>query len=121
MTRVGLTVKCATLQAFMNDGKPVNGVTPDSRVDRAVADGKVEVVQTVAARQRLGTSEHAEYYTGEGKIVLTGGRPYLKDSKEGDANGDNVTYFTNDDRLIIDGSPKKKIEGHIIRNPKGKS
>jgi lipopolysaccharide export system protein LptA len=115
MVRVGLTVKCTTLQAYMNDGKPVDGKTPDSRIDRALADGKVEIVQIVAPRQRVGTSEHGEYYTEEGKIVLTGGHPYLKDTKEGDATGDNVTYFTNDDKLIIDGSPKKKVAGHIIR------
>jgi lipopolysaccharide export system protein LptA len=120
MVRSGLTVKCVTLQAFMNDGKPVDGKTPDSRIDRATADGKVEVVQSVPPRQRIGTSEHAEYYTGEGKIVLTGGQPYLKDTKEGDAHGDDVTYFTNDDKLIIDGAPKTKVQGNIIR-AKGKS
>jgi lipopolysaccharide transport protein LptA len=115
MVRTGLTVKCATLQAFMNDGKPVNGKTPDSRIDRALADGKVEIVQVNAARQRVGTSEHGEYYTEEGKIILTGGRPYLKDSKTGDATGDKLTYFTNDDKLIFDGKTKEKVEGHILR------
>ena len=87
----------------------------DSRTDRTLADGSVEVVQVAAARQRRGTSDHGEYYTEEGKIILTGGRPYLKDTKEGDAHGENVTYFTNDDKLIIDGKPKDKVEGHILR------
>ena len=115
MVRAGLTVKCATLQAYMNDGKPVDGKTPDSRIDRALADGKVEVLQVALARQRIGTSEHGEYYTEEGKIVLTGGRPHVKDSKTGDSTGENLTYFTNDDRIVIDGSPKKIVEGHIVR------
>lgn len=120
MLRVGLTVKCATLQAFMNDGKAVNGKTPDSRIDRAVADGKVEIVQTVAARQRIGTSEHGEYYTEEGKIILTGGRPHVKDSQTGEFDGEKLTYYTNDDKLQGEGGgPKKQIEGHILR--KGKS
>jgi lipopolysaccharide export system protein LptA len=115
MVRAGLTVKSNTLQAFMNDGKPVDGKTPDSRIDRALADGKVEVLQVAAARQRIGTSEHGEYYTEEGRIVLTGGRPHVKDSKTGDSTGENLTYFTNDDRIVIDGSPKKIVEGHIVR------
>lgn len=115
LTRQALTVKCATLQAFLNDGKPVNGKTPDSRIDRASADGKVEIVQNFPGRQRVGTSEHGEYYTEEGKIVLTGGRPYLKDSARGDTQGEKITYFTNDDRLVLDGAPKQKIEGHILR------
>jgi lipopolysaccharide export system protein LptA len=119
MTRVGLTVTCATLQAYMNDGKPVDGKTPDSRIDRALADGKVEIVQIASTRQRVGTSDHGEYYTDEGKIVLTGGRPHLKDSLGGDVTGEKLTYFTNDDKLQGEGVPKKQIEGHIIR--KGKS
>jgi lipopolysaccharide export system protein LptA len=115
LARAGLTVKCATLQAYMNDGKPVDGKTPDSRIDRALADGKVEIVQLAAARQRVGTGDHGEYYTEEGKIILTGGRPHLKDSRTGDATGDKVTYFTNDDRLAVEGAPKKQVEGHILR------
>jgi lipopolysaccharide export system protein LptA len=120
MLRVGLTVKCATLQAFMNDGKPVDGKTPDSRIDHALADGKVEIVQVVAARQRVGTSDHGEYYTEEGKIILTGGRPHVKDSQTGEFDGEKLTYYTNDDKLQgVGGGPKKQIEGHILR--KGKS
>jgi lipopolysaccharide export system protein LptA len=120
MLRVGLTVKCATLQAFMNDGKPVDGKTPDSRIDHALADGKVEIVQTVAARQRVGTSDHGEYYTEEGKIILTGGRPHVRDSQTGEFDGEKLIYYTNDDKLQGEGGgPKKQIEGHILR--KGKS
>ncbi len=69
MLRAGLSVKCTTLQAFMNDGKPVDGKTPDSRIDHALADGKVEIVQTVAARQRIGTSDH-------GRILYRRGEDY---------------------------------------------
>jgi lipopolysaccharide export system protein LptA len=119
MTHVGLSVKCATLRAYMNDGKPVDGKTPDSRVDRALADGKVEIVQIALTRQRVGTGDHGEYYTDEGKIVLTGGNPHLKDSQGGDVTGEILTYFTNDDKLQGKGDAKKPIEGHIVR--KGKS
>jgi len=119
LVRAGLTVKSSTLQAWMNDGKPVDGKTPDSRVDRAVADGKVEVVQITPVRQRVGTSDHGEYYTDEGKIVLTGGRPHLKDSVGSDITAETLTYFTNDDRLKAaptgGGAPKKQVEGHIVR------
>jgi lipopolysaccharide export system protein LptA len=115
LTRQALTVKCATLEAYLNDGKPVNGKTPESRIDRASADGKVEIVQNFPGRQRIGTSEHGEYYTEEGKIVLTGGRPYLKDSARGDTQGEKITYFTNNDKLVLDGAPKQKVEGHILR------
>jgi lipopolysaccharide export system protein LptA len=96
----------------------VDGKTPDSRIDHALADGKVEIVQVVAARQRVGTSDHGEYYTGEGKIVLTGGRPHVKDSQTGEVWGETLTYFTNEDKLQGEGGPKKQIEGQIVRRGK---
>ena len=74
----------------------------------------------MAARQRIGTSDHGEYYTEEGKIILTGGRPHVKDSQTGEFDGEKLTYYTNDDKLQGEGAgPKKQIEGHILR--KGKS
>jgi lipopolysaccharide export system protein LptA len=86
-------------------------------VNRAFGDGKVEIVQFVPAdsRQRVGNSEHAEYYTDEGKIVLTGGEPKLNDSKRGNTKGDKLTYFTDDNRLIVEGSgaPEKKAQSHL--------
>ncbi len=56
--RPSLTVKSATLKAFLNDNK----TDSDSRINHAFADGKVEIVDTTPVRKRIGTSEHAEYY-----------------------------------------------------------
>ena len=34
-------------------------------------------------RQRVGNSEHAEYYTDEGKVILSGGEPKLERHEDG--------------------------------------
>ena len=115
LLRTALNLKSATLQAYLNDGKPVDGNTPDSRIDHALADGKVEIVQSTIARQRVGTGEHGEYYTNEGKVTLTGGTPTLKDSLKATVTGRKLTYFTGDDRLIVDGTPQQQVKGHIAK------
>ena len=107
--RPGLTVKSAKLQAFLNDSKS----DAESRIHHAFADGAVEISQAAKGRQRIGTSEHAEYYSEEGKIVLTGGEPFLKDSLRGNSRGDKLTYFTEDDKLIMEGAPQKPVKTEL--------
>jgi lipopolysaccharide export system protein LptA len=103
--RPTMTVKSATLKAYLNE----QDSDADSRVNRAFGDGKVEVVQFDPDHHRIGNSEHAEYYTDEGKVILSGGEPKLNDSKTGnDTRGTKLTWFTGDDRLIVEGSPEKK-------------
>jgi lipopolysaccharide export system protein LptA len=109
--RPTLTVKCSTLRAWLND----NNSDSDSRLNHAVGDGSVNIVQTTPIRRRVGTGEHAEYYTDEGKIVLTGGEPRMDDSLKGSTVADKLTYFTDDDRLIVEGTPKKQVRTHLIR------
>jgi lipopolysaccharide export system protein LptA len=102
-------VKSASLQAFLNDNKSDS----DSRIDHAFAEGAVEILQAAKGRQRIGTSEHAEYYAEEGKIVLTGGEPLLRDSLRGNSRGDKLTYFTGDDKLIMEGAPQKPVKTEL--------
>ncbi|HKD07004.1 MAG TPA: LPS export ABC transporter periplasmic protein LptC [Bryobacteraceae bacterium] len=109
--RPTLTVKCLTLKAWLND----NNSDADSRLNHAVGDGKVDIVQIAKDRKRVGTGEHAEYYTDEGKIVLTGGEPKLDDSLKGQTVADKLTYFTDDDRLLLEGAPKKQVRTHLLR------
>jgi lipopolysaccharide export system protein LptA len=107
--RPALTVKSSTLKAYLNP----DDSDADSRIHHALGDGNVEIVQFAPDRQRVGKSEHAEYYTEEGKVILTGGEPKLDDSKRGNTKGDKLTWFTNDDKLVIEGAPEKKGQSHI--------
>ena len=63
---------------------------------------------------RTGTSEHAEYYADDGKVILNGGRPLLVDSKEGRTQGEQLTWWANDDRLLVNGVPNSPVKS-IVR------
>ncbi len=107
--RSNLTVKSKTLNAYLNEkdsGK-------DSRLNRALSDGDVQIVEVALDRQRIGKSDHAEYFTDDNKVVLTGGLPQLNDTKRGNTKGDKLTYFTNDDRLLVDGVPERQVKSHL--------
>ena len=107
--RPTLSVKSQTLKAWLNDSDS------DSRINHAFGDGKVEIVQASAGRQRVGTGEHAEYYTDEGRIMITGGQPQLADTLRGNTRGEKLTYFTDNERLIVDGTPQQPVESRVVR------
>ena len=110
LERPGLQVKSRELRAFLADA------SADSRLEKALADGAVEIVQQGApARTRTGTAEHGEYYPDEQKVVLRGGKPQMVDSLKGDTHGDELTYFANDDRLLVNGSPDQPAKSRIRR------
>ncbi|MBZ5635213.1 MAG: LPS export ABC transporter periplasmic protein LptC [Acidobacteriia bacterium] len=111
LTRPGLTVNSRELQAFL---KPADS---DSSLDKAFAEGAVKIVSIVAtvkpARTRIGTSEHAEYYADEQKVILQKGQPLLVDNVQGDASGEQLTWWANNDRLLVDGVPSKPAKSTI--------
>jgi lipopolysaccharide export system protein LptA len=99
LERMNMRVKAREIHAFLrNDSN-------DSSLDHAIAEGAVEVVQIVPARTRNGKAEHAEYYPDEDKVILEGGKPQFVDSIKGMTQGDKLTWFSNEDRLLVNGVP----------------
>jgi lipopolysaccharide export system protein LptA len=109
LNRSSMRVKARELRAYLADS------SADSRLEKAFADGAVEILQTAPDRTRTGTAEHAEYYPDDQKVFLRGGQPALVDSLKGDAHGAELTYFTNDDRLLVSGSKDQPAKGRIRR------
>ncbi len=109
LDRPGLQVKARELRAFLVDS------SAESRLEKAIAEGAVEIVQTIPGRTRTGTSEHAEYFPGEEKVILREGRPHLVDSLKGETSGNELTYFANDDRLLVSGSADQPAKSQIRR------
>jgi lipopolysaccharide export system protein LptA len=108
LKRPDMTVTGKKIRAFLKDADE------DSSLDKAFGDGEVKIVSTAQKRVRTGTSEHAEYYAGEEKVILVGADPLLVDSIKGQTRAPKqLTWFANDDRLIVDGvdvtNPAKSI------------
>ena len=64
-------LKSKELHAWLADSKS------DSQLEKAFADGTVEISGARRDNSYNGTSEHMEYYTAEQKVILNGGAPQL--------------------------------------------
>ena len=115
LNRPGLNVKSADLQAFLNP----KDTKEDSRLNRAVGDGKVEIIDSTPLRHRIGRGDHGEYFTADDKVILRGNLADLYDSiKKDESHGTELTYFTTDDRLLIKGAPSKPVDSRLHRKPR---
>ena len=108
----GMHVTSAELRAHLAEANA------DSRLENAVANGKVQIDWSHPPRTRVATSEHAEYFTADDRVVLTGGRPKFVDSCKGAADGEKLTYFANDDSLQVDGKFSQPAQSRIDRSCK---
>ncbi|HRJ20400.1 MAG TPA: LptA/OstA family protein [Bryobacteraceae bacterium] len=103
LNRPGLDLKGETLKLWFVDEPSKEGGT-QTQLDRLFADGAAEVVEKSPERTRTGKGEHLEYYARDEKMVLTGGNPLVQDSQRGISRGAVITWFSRQDRLIIDNT-----------------
>jgi lipopolysaccharide export system protein LptA len=105
LVRDKMTITAKELLAFLTPKTPGHD---NSSLDHAFAEGDVVIVGVVGPNHtRTGTAEHCEYWTVNSKVILSGGSPELKDSYKGVTRGRQLTYFGDDDRLVVDGIDKK--------------
>jgi lipopolysaccharide export system protein LptA len=111
LNRGGLQMKAVEMRSWLAE----EGA--DNRLQKAFADGAVQIVQTGPIHTRTGTSEHAEYYTDENKIIMRRGGgnvdPEMLDNLRGSTRGTELTYYSDDDRLVVTGTDAKPSIGHI--------
>jgi lipopolysaccharide export system protein LptA len=93
------TLRADRLQVDFSEA-PVGG---QPAVTRVIADGNVKAVQLSG---RWASGDHAVYFTGSGKIILTGGPPVIYDAKHGFVTARRLTFFTHDASLFADGGPR---------------
>jgi lipopolysaccharide export system protein LptA len=115
MKRPDMVITSAKIRAFLKDADS------DSSLDKAFADGTVKIVSTSEKlkRTRTGTAEHTEYYADDGKVLMQKNKPKLVDSVKGQTEAPKeLIWFSNDDRLIVDGVDKdSRAHSVIVRKP----
>ena len=111
LTRPNMDVKAQEIKAWLMEEE--DGGTS---LDHAFAFGKADILQRSPGRTRHGTGERAEYYIGDGKVTLEGGDPQLVDSLRGSTKGRKLTWFAEDDRLLVDGAERAPVRSLIRRN-----
>jgi lipopolysaccharide export system protein LptA len=94
------TVRAPTLEIYLaQDPNP-----QESRIDRATAQGGVTITQP----ERRATAERADFVSREDKIVLTGNQPTIIDNTKGATTGRELTFYTRDDRILVDGDSQAR-------------
>lgn len=120
LRREGLDVKSKELRAYLKEEKKERK-EGESSLEKAVADGDVVIVQGGDGRTRRGTSQHADYFVDEAKVILTGGQPRFEDSVKGTTTGKELIYFSNDGRLLVSGAPSEPAKSKVRRKPDASS
>jgi lipopolysaccharide export system protein LptA len=103
LSRTDMKVTAKEVVAYLRNN------SDDSSLDHAIADGNVVIFEHSGGRVRNGNSEHAEYYVDDDKVILEGGSPHFNDNLRGDTQGVKLTWFSRDDRLLVDGLPAKSL------------
>ena len=81
-------------------GSDVNSASkPGSQLDRIVADGHVVIQQ----QTRRGTGNRLVYLAKDASFTLSGGPPSIFDAEHGKVTGDSLTFFSHDDRVLVEG------------------
>lgn len=115
LTRPDMLVKSKELKAFLAESGS------DSSLEKAFADGDVEIHSRSKDLTRDGTGEHAEYYTDEQKVILRGSLVKMKSTPPPKTSqGIELIWWANDDRLLVNGTPEKPVDTRILRKKKGK-
>ena len=120
MNRPNLEVKANRLRAYLDeeDAEKFNE-QPAGGVEKIFSYGDVRIVETGKNRVRKGSGETSEYYTADGKLVLEGGKPEMVDIVKGveqrRTTGKQLTWFADNDKLIVDGEEKKPAVSNLQR------
>ncbi|HSB74225.1 MAG TPA: LptA/OstA family protein, partial [Terriglobales bacterium] len=109
MTEGTLTADRATVYLLPRQQRPgvkapVNEPSA-SQLDHIVADGHVILKQPT----RQGQGEHLVYTAADGKYVLSGGEPSIFDAERGTVQGDSLTFYNRDDRVLVESAPSPPI------------
>jgi lipopolysaccharide export system protein LptA len=107
LERPDLHLKSKELHAWLADSKA------DSQLEKAFADGAVEISGARRENAYNGASEHAEYYTAEQKVILNGGTPQMVRTVGGKpptvVKQHELIYFVNDGKLVGTGAASDRI------------
>jgi lipopolysaccharide export system protein LptA len=92
---------------FLNAASATHATGP-SQMDHIVATSHVHVQQ----QDRRAEGEKLVYTAATGTFVMTGGSPMLSDPVNGTVRGDSLTFYSHDDRVVVEGNGSSRTVTH---------
>jgi len=92
---------------FLNAAGAARAQGP-SQLDHIVAGAHVRLQQ----QERRAEGEKLVYTAANGTYVMTGGNPMLSDPVNGTVRGDSLTFYSDDDRVVVEGSGSSRTVTH---------
>lgn len=83
-----------------------------AQLQQIVAGAHVVIQQT----DRRATGEKLVYTAQDGRFVLTGGPPVITDPERGTIRGDSLTFYSRDDRVIVESEGTQRTVTHTRVN-----
>jgi len=83
-----------------------------AQLQQIVAGAHVVIQQT----DRRATGEKLVYTAQDGRFVLTGGPPLITDPQRGTIRGDSLTFYSRDDRVIVESEGTQRTVTHTRIN-----
>ena len=115
MTDGTLTADHSTIYLLPRQQKPgVKAASNEpnaSQLDRVVADGHVVLTQPT----RHGQGDHLVYTAADGKYVLRGGTPSIFDAERGTVQGDSLTFYNHDDRVLVESASPPIAQSRVAK------
>lgn len=81
-----------------------------SQLDHIVASDRVLVQQ----QERRAEGEKLVYTAANSTFVMTGGSPMLSDPVNGTVRGDSLTFYSHDDRVVVEGRGSSRAVTHTF-------
>lgn len=103
LERQALRVKSSQLRACFTE-EPAKQGGMETRLDRLVADGAVEVRENSAKRTLDCSAGHSVYLLAEERMELAGGNPVCSDSLRGTTRGAVITWYGRQDKMVVDNT-----------------
>jgi len=115
--QVDVLLKPTNTSGTNNSSAPDKG-DQTSQLESLTALGNVQMDGVKPVRK--GNGEKLVYTADDGKYVLTGtdsNPPSIFDAEKGQTTGDSLTFYSHDDRVLINGGEK----GHVVTKTSVKS
>jgi lipopolysaccharide export system protein LptA len=98
----GATITSREMTVYLlprNQSQAKTGIGTPGQIERMIAQDQVVITQPT----RHGEGGRLVYTAADDRFVLTGNSPSIFDAERGKTTGDSLTFFRQDDRVLVEG------------------